>query len=33
VEHHVGSLLARTGLRDRAALAGFARANRVVPQP
>jgi DNA-binding CsgD family transcriptional regulator len=33
VEHHVGSLLARTGLRDRAALVGFARANRVAPGP
>jgi DNA-binding CsgD family transcriptional regulator len=33
VEHHVASLLARTGLRDRAALADFARANRVVPTP
>jgi DNA-binding NarL/FixJ family response regulator len=33
VEHHVGSLLARTGLHDRSALAGFAHANRVVPRP
>jgi DNA-binding CsgD family transcriptional regulator len=31
VEHHVASLLARTGLRDRAALGDFARANRVGP--
>jgi DNA-binding NarL/FixJ family response regulator len=33
VEHHVASLLARTGLRDRAALCGFACANRVGPAP
>ena len=31
VEHHVASLLARTGLRSRAELAAFARANRVAP--
>ena len=30
VEHHVASLLARTGSRSRTELAAFAHANRVV---
>ena len=33
VEHHVASLLARTGSRSRAELAAFARANRVATEP
>jgi DNA-binding NarL/FixJ family response regulator len=33
VEHHVASLLARTGTRSRAELADFARANRVLAVP
>jgi DNA-binding NarL/FixJ family response regulator len=33
VEHHVASLLARTGLHDRTELACFARTNRVAPPP
>jgi len=33
VEHHVASLLARTGTRSRAELAAFARANRVPAAP
>jgi DNA-binding NarL/FixJ family response regulator len=33
VEHHVASLLARTGSRSRTELAAFARANRVAATP
>jgi DNA-binding CsgD family transcriptional regulator len=33
VEHHVASLLARTGSRSRSELAAFARANRVAATP
>jgi DNA-binding NarL/FixJ family response regulator len=33
VEHHVASLLARTGVRSRTELVAFGRANRVVAAP